>query len=240
MYKIIILILSSNSDFYDELKRLQLLYLNKYSPFIKFFFIEFKEGQKEDIIESNNTLYFRGTESITPGMIIKTSLAINYLKNKYDYDFIFRTNLSTLINIHNLYKHINSLPKENICSGFVVNGFITGTGIIMPKNVAELIAANFKKFDYLDFNEDVIISQMFSFFNINYIIPINYIWGLISDINDEDINQWKIYYTENKYKKFDYLDNIMHYRIKNRNRDIDLLYFKDLLKKIYDIQIINL
>lgn len=236
MYKIIILILSSNSELYNEFKRLQLLYLNKYNPLIKFFFIEFKDNQEEDVIESSNTLYFKGSESVTPGMIIKTSLAINYLKNKYDYDFIFRTNLSTLINIHSLCEHINTLPKENICSGFIVFGFITGTGIIMSKNVAELIADNYEKFNYTSTCEDVLITNMFNHYNIQYIQPSKYWWGLIVDVNDGEREQWKIYYTENKYKQFDYLNNIMHYRIKNGNRDIDLLYFKELLKKIYNIE----
>jgi hypothetical protein len=77
---------------------------------------------------------------------------------------------------------------------------------------------------------------MFNHYNIQYIQPSKYWWGLIVDVNDGEREQWKIYYTENKYKQFDYLNNIMHFRIKNGNRDIDLLYFKDLLKKIYDIK----
>jgi hypothetical protein len=235
MYKIIILILSSNGEIYNEFKRLQLLYLNKFNTLIKFFFIEFKDNQKEDVIEINNTLYFKGTESINPGMIIKTSLAINYLKNNYEYDFLFRTNLSTLINIPNLYEYINTLPQYNICSGFIVFGFITGTGIIMPKNVAELIADNYEKFNYMHIHEDVLITNMFNHYNIAYISPSNYEWGLIIDVNDEERYLWKIYYTENIYKKFNYSKNTLHYRIKNLNREIDLEYFKELLQHLYDI-----
>jgi hypothetical protein len=184
MYKIIILIVSSNNEIYNEFKRLQSIYLNKYSHLINFFFIEFKEDQEEDVIEINNTLYFKGTESITPGVIIKTTLAINYLKNNYEYDFLFRTNLSTLTNIPNLCKYINTLPKDNIYSGFDIFGFITGTGIIMPKHIAELVADNYKNFNYMYLCEDVLISQILNHYNNTYISPINYEWGLIIDLDD--------------------------------------------------------
>jgi hypothetical protein len=206
---------------------------------INFFFIEFKEDQEEDVIEINNTLYFKGTESITPGIIIKTTLAINYLKNNYEYDFLFRTNLSTLININNLCKYINTLPQDNICSGFDVDGFITGTGIIMPKHVAELIADNYINFNYMYMFEDVLISRMFNYYNIAYIVPINYEWGLIHDFDDTNPNKplHKNYNTENKYKPFIFSDNTLHYRIKNGNRYIDFIYFKELIKIIYDVNV---
>jgi hypothetical protein len=236
MCKIIILILSSNNELYNEFKRLQLLYLIKFNQLINYFFIEFKD-QNEDIIEIDNTLYVKGIESITPGMIIKTCVAINYLKNKYDYDFIFRTNLSTLINIPKLYQYIYTLPKDNICSGFDVFGFITGTGIIMPKKVAELVADNYKNFNYNSIHEDVLISNIFRFYNITHIPPLNYYWGLIVNTTDSEKPLWKIYNTENVYKEFDYLDNILHYRIKNEDRNIDFLYFKYLLNKLYQIKI---
>ena len=237
MHKIIILILSSSGDVYSQFKYLQTTYLSIFLPIIKFYFIEFNEQQNEDVIENEHTLSFKGSESITPGMIIKTSLAINYLK-KYDYNFIFRTNLSTVINIYNLLTFINSFqPNIDICSGFPVFGFITGTGIIMTKNVAEIISNNYKNFNYTGICEDCLISQMFSHYNIPYIQPNNYKWGMIIDtVNEQDKRDFMTFYiTNNNYTKFTFDKNILHFRIKNNDRNIDILFFKDIIKEIYNI-----
>lgn len=242
MHKIIILILSSSGEVYSKFKYLQTQYLSTFTPLIKFYFIEFNDSQTENVIETNDTISFKGSESVTPGMIIKTSLAINYLK-KYDYDFIFRTNLSTVLNVHNLITFINTIDlKQNICSGFPVFGFITGTGIIMNKNVAELVANNFTFFNYLHMCEDVLIFQMFTHYKIPYIqIPNNYKWGMIIDtLNENDKEPHMIHYiTNNKYQKFIFDKNILQYRIKNNDRNIDILYFKDILNQIYNIKIDN-
>jgi hypothetical protein len=238
MNKIIILILSSPGDIYLKFKELQIQYLSLFIPLIKFYFIEFNELQNEDVIEKNNTLTFKGNECITPGMIIKTSLAINYLK-KYDYDFIFRTNLSTVINIHKLIRFINKHdPNKDMCTGFIVRGFITGTGIIMNKNVANIIANNYHSFNYLELNEDSLISQMFSYFNVEYVQPYECKWGMILEkVNNDDKREYiKYYITNNKYKKFVFDKDILHYRIKNDDRNIDLLFFKDILEQLYGIK----
>ncbi len=237
MHKIIILILSSSGEIYSQFKYLQTQYLSIFTPQIKFFFIEFNEDQIEDVIEINNTLSFKGSESITPGMIIKTSLAINYLK-KYEYDFIFRTNLSTVINMYNLINFINTFNlNENICSGFTVFGFITGTGIIMNKNVAGIIANNYTQFNYMGICEDCIISQILSYYNILYIPPpIDYKWGMIKDtVNEQDKRDYMtIYITNNKYEKHIFDKNILQFRIKNSDRNIDILFFKDIIEQLYN------
>ncbi len=240
MHKIIILILSSSGDVYSKFKLLQTKYMSLFEPILKFYFIEFDENQTSDVIEKNNTLSFKGSESITPGMIIKTSLAINYLK-KYDYDFIFRTNLSTVININNLFNFINTIKLgENICSGFPVFGFITGTGIIMNKNVAELVASNYTNFNYTGICEDCLIYQIFTHFSIPYVpIPTYYKWGMIIDtVNDNDKQNYMTFYiTNNKYTKFNFNKDVLQYRIKNNDRNIDVLFFKDILEQIYNIKI---
>jgi hypothetical protein len=237
MHKIIILILSSSGEIYSQFKDLQTQYLSIFTPQIKFFFIEFNEDQTEDVIEINNTLSFKGSESITPGMIIKTSLAINYLK-KYEYDFIFRTNLSTVINMYNLITFINTFNlNENICSGFTVFGFITGTGIIMNKNVAGIIANNYTQFNYMGICEDCIISQILSYYNIQYIPPpIDYKWGMIIDtVNEQDKRDHMTFYiTNDKYQEYIFDKNILQFRIKNSDRNIDILFFKDILKQLYN------
>jgi hypothetical protein len=109
----------------------------------------------------------------------------------------------------------------------------------MNKNVANIIADNYTTFNYNYICEDVLISSMFSFYKIKYIFPNNYTWGMIIDtVIENDKQQYMTYYeTKNIYKKFNFDNNILHFRIKNDDRNIDILFFKDILEQIYKIKL---
>ena len=234
--KIIILILSSQGEVYDKFKEYQTNYLNKFvesNKIVNFLFVEFSNDipDTNTVIEKGNTLYVKGTESINPGMIIKTSEAIKYINDKYDYDFLFRTNLSTFINVNKLVEFTSKLNKVNTCSGFSFSGFITGTGIIMSKDVSQIVACSYINFNYNNINEDVLISSILNHFKVKYVNPdTDYSWGLIIDNETSDSFPNFIYYiTKGEIKHFDWQSNTLHWRIKNgKNRNIDLTYFKIL------------
>ena len=232
--KIIILILSSQGDVYDKFKEYQTNYLNKFvesNKLVNFLFVEFSNDIPDTVIEKGNTLYVKGTESINPGMIIKTSEAIKYINDKYDYDFLFRTNLSTFINVNKLVEFTSKLNKVNTCAGFSFSGFITGTGIIMSRDVSQIVACSYINFNYNNIHEDVLISTILGHFKVRYVNPdTEYSWGLIIDNETTDSFPNFIYYiTNGEIKHFDWQPNTLHWRIKNgNNRDIDLTYFKML------------
>lgn len=234
--RIIILILSSQGEVYDKLKEYQTNYLNKFvnsNKLVNFFFVEFSNNfiVNDTAIEKGNTLYVKGTESINPGMIIKTSEALKYINNHYDYDFIFRTNLTTFINVNNLFDFTSKLSKVNTCGGFSFSGFITGTGIIMSRDVTQIVAHSYVNFDYNTIHEDVLISNILGHFKVKYVNPaIDYSWGLIIDNDTSDSFPNFIYYTTHgEIKEFDWQPNTLHWRIKNgNNRNLDLEYFKML------------
>jgi len=241
--KIIILILSSQGEVYDKFKEYQTNYLSKFvdsNKLVNFFFVEFTNnttndtnntGSAETTIEKGNTIYVKGTESINPGMIIKTAEAIKYINNHYDYDFLFRTNLSTFINVNNLLEFTSKLSKVNTCAGFSFSGFITGTGMIMSKDVSQIVAHSYVNFNYNNIHEDVLISSILGHFKVKYVNPdTDYSWGLIIDNETSDSFPNFIYYiTNGEIKQFDWKCNTLHWRIKNGNdRNIDLEYFKML------------
>jgi len=91
-YDLIILIISSNNDIYNEMKTFSRIYMDLYKNKIKYFFIEFDPNLENDITENSNTLYFKGTESIIPGIYQKTMKALEYINTHYEYDFVMRTN----------------------------------------------------------------------------------------------------------------------------------------------------
>ena len=134
--KIIILILSSNNfseyaDMYEIWKK----YMNIH-PNIQSFFIENDKFLDEDIVlnKENNTIYCKGDETYIPGILNKTIKSIDYCLNNFEFDYIYRTNLSTVVNLDKLYSYV--LNNSIDYAGNIYNkkdDFVTGTGILLSK-----------------------------------------------------------------------------------------------------------
>ena len=220
-YDFIFLIISSDDfESYSKMRYYARNYFKLYKTQIKYFFIELKEDLDCDVSEKEDFIYVKGTECITPGMYIKTIKAMKYINEKYNYDFLIRTNLSSFWNLSNLLCLKNNLPCSNFCGGYILfNLFISGTGIILSKDVAinlskELIVV----FEY----EDVYITRLLR--ELGYTL-----------IN---ISQYKMeYLCNNTFCIDDYtldIPNTLYFRIRNTNgRDIDIEMFKSLYDKIY-------
>ena len=301
-YKVIFLIISSNDlELYNKMKNISNLYFNLFVDTVKYFYVEYKNLENQTIIENNEYIYVDGVENHTPGMYNKTIKAMEYINNKYDYDFIIRTNVSSFWNIYNVLNLLNTLPLSNFAGGFAVQGFITGTGIILSKDVCNILVNNYnanniinnnrenlllfneqlnsiksnlnnllssindlnlpnncsiKEFnndlslimqkynnntnifalDNLSILEDVLISNIIRKYNIQILNIINYKWGfLINDMSPLPSNCEYVSVSLNFNPNISFSENVLYFRIKNTDRDIDLQYFKLLLKKIYNI-----
>ena len=226
-HKIIFLIISSNDqDVYLQMKSLSPIYYSLYSN-IKHFFIEVKNVMTESIIEENNFLYVKGDETVIPGMYQKTMKAIEYLSKNYTYDYIVRTNLSSFWNIPNLFKLCDTFPKTNFAGGYNIQGFISGTGIIMSPDVASILYTT----PHIPIvHEDVAISQVFRLHNIPLYNITEYKWGFLGP-------QCDILPNNCRYLNIDdsNFDDILNFRIKNLDRNLDIIYFKILLIRLYQI-----
>ena len=135
------LIISSDTDpVYEDHRKVWLSYMNS-NPQIECYFIQYRNGPQR--IEGN-TFWLTGVESFEK-IITKTLDSFNYfLKN--DYDFIVRTNLSSLWNFNTLLKHLETLPRNKVYNGFIgyFNDFqfASGSGYIITSDVAELLLHN--------------------------------------------------------------------------------------------------
>ena len=192
-------------------------------PDIKHFYIEFKNDLSEHLLEYYDTIYIKGTETVIPGILYKTQKAMEYINNTYNYTYVIRTNLSSFWNLHKLLQFYTHLPKHNLCCGHKpFNTFISGTGIILSKNVVcKLISLPINNL-YLTRHDDVYISTLLQ--NCNYILTDITMYGTNIQylINNTDIPD-----TESP--------NILYYRIKTEDRSLDVYIFKHLLLKIYNI-----
>ena len=139
--KVLMLIISSDTDpVYAEHRKVWSSYMNSNSQ-IECYFIQYRDGVQA--IEGN-TFWLNGVESF-PAILTKTLDSIEYfLKN--DYDFIVRTNMSSLWNFNVLLNYLETLPKEGVYNGAIGNHrgieFVSGSGFIMSPDVARLLIEN--------------------------------------------------------------------------------------------------
>ena len=226
--KIIFLILSGHDPIhtyddrntYKELQQLSRLYYKemakKYD--FKYFFIEYNESITDDITEQDDFIYIKGKEEFEK-IYTKTKKSMQYINETYEYDYVVRTNISSFWNIDNLFTLTNMLPRQKCLSGYLMfNSFISGTGIILSKDTCNYFIHQ----PDVSGPDDIGIYQTI----IHYCSPFQ--------IEQYYTLYWLIDGTNNIPEN---MDNILYFRIKNEDRTNDIICFKILLKKIYNIDI---
>jgi hypothetical protein len=97
--------------------------------------------------DSENNLYcdsFEGWNELLPN----TLSAMKYLSENIDFDFLIRTNQSTYWNLNNLNELLTKLPLNKVYAGYLEKreypkvDFISGSGIILSKDVVDLLVTN--------------------------------------------------------------------------------------------------
>ena len=226
MVKILVLIMSSsNEPIYAEMKRISQIYYQLFATELTYFFMEFRD-QEEEAVEDGTNLYLKGTESITPGLYLKTMKALQYVQSNYEYDFILRTNLSSFFNFRNVLTYLSEKPTANFAGGFTVFWFTSGTCIFFSRDVGEKLTSDIRYDDNTP--DDVLISRLLdekqiprhnlSPFEMKYYIN-NYQENDVKNLTDDEIQK------------------IIFYRCKNENsREYDLLTFRDLLQRVYYLE----
>jgi len=119
-------------------------------------------------IELDDDILFVNQKETYFNILNKTLKAMEYIDNvlKLDYDFMIRTNVSTVINVPQLLKELAPLPKKNIsiggnkmqinwiCAAYGINDnrysgrwFVQGTSMIFSKDVCQDIVKNQHKIE---------------------------------------------------------------------------------------------
>lgn len=241
-YKIIFLIIySTDVPEFSQMRELTPKYMNLYQDEIKYLFLEYKEDLTEDVIETDDCLFFKGSDSMYASIYNKSIKAMEYISTKYEFDYVIRTNMSTFWNIPNLFKLLEIKQKEKLACGYAkqyydigsrVIEFISGTGIIMSKDVAEIV---YKNPNYVTGRDDVDICDAIYLNGIEIYDVVEYKWGVVTSL--QNINSMP----EN-HRFFnlheDNFSDILHFRNRNPDRAIDVNNFKVLLDRVYDVKVI--
>ncbi len=174
--KILILSIYNDTPEYKEMLNIQRKYVHSHES-VDFFFIMFRWNKSLETEIEKDVIYVHGVENYL-GLTEKTVRAMDFLikEQKRNYDFVVRTNISTLINYKELLTYFESIPKTNVYAGGVsilfsgpdfLGGlsfykkklygledqvFFQGTSIIFSIDVVMFILENAKqiKFDIVD------------------------------------------------------------------------------------------
>jgi hypothetical protein len=231
--KILVLILASdNQPIYIEFQKLWRLYMNTNIHFDCYFYKGNPRQAEKAILTDKNTLSLRIRENMKT-IWDKTLMALDYFSDKLDeYDFVFRTNLSSFLRFDKYLETTYGWPKENFCcaltgphpdmrfpKGYVI--FPSGAGFTLSVDlVKRLIQERPQRF----FQDDVTVGWALER------------WGIgiteaprITILHEEEVDNLEgiINMEENK--------DVYHYRVKNIhwNRELDLKAHEYLIKRFY-------
>jgi hypothetical protein len=159
--KYLVLLIYSPSDTYDAMKRIQQSYIHSHAAF-DCFFVTAKPDLEQPVKIQGDQIYVKGREGLLQ-ILHKTLAAMDYLLNTLGgkYDFIIRTNVSTILHFNLLDAHLQTLPKKKLYTAGYVNqlrwldppsgisthqyfglDFASGTSIIMTPDIAKHMLLN--------------------------------------------------------------------------------------------------
>jgi len=118
---------------------------------------------------SNEYLYVNASNDYK-NISLKTLLAFEEVYKNFEFDYIFRTNTSSFINLRKLKTYIDENKKNLDYSGIVIDTkqkikIASGAGFFISRKNIELILNNKKKFD-TNFPDDVAVAKLLKEYNI--------------------------------------------------------------------------
>lgn len=148
---IVLIIASDNTEHYVKMQDIWKTYWHEH-PHIKCYFIKCDEYLEEDVMLKNDTIYVKGIENYIPGILVKTIKSIDYLLKNENFDYIYRTNLSSFLDLNRLYQY--ALNHQFDYSGVIWDCdklWVSGAGIFLSKNACQtLINSDMLHYDLID------------------------------------------------------------------------------------------
>jgi hypothetical protein len=175
----------------------------------------FYYGGVNDLTVNDDRIYLPHPEGFM-NIGHKTIMLMEYILKNYDFDYVFKTNTSSYIDLKKLNEYVDNMPLNNLYSGVIGdynNGnntirFVSGCGVLLSKDMVELYINNKNDVNH-NIIEDVAMGDFFNKKNIKYSI------GPRIDINFSNENNIPLGHFH--YRCKDYERN-------NRNNDIKRMH----------------
>ena len=139
--KVLMLVISSQTQpVYRHHKTIWETYMKSH-PDIECYFIEFTPAVLSPLLTST-TLFLRGRETYL-GILDKTFRALDYFTRRKHYDYVIRTNLSSVWIFPKLIRFLETAPRTGLYGGVICNNqpwpFISGAGITLSWDIVQLL-----------------------------------------------------------------------------------------------------
>jgi hypothetical protein len=161
--KYVNLVLYSDDKIYNKMKQITEKYYKKFKNVTTIYY-KFDKDIKNNYEMQGNVLKIKGTESYLPGILDKTVKAMEYVVDN-DFDYLVRSNISTIVDFELLDKELSKKPIEyggglintlqNIDkSGGIVDEtyfglkYVSGTAIVFSKKTLKQMIENKDKLNY--------------------------------------------------------------------------------------------
>ena len=123
---------------------------------IELFYVYGQENKDEKYVKESNELYVNSPDgkniklngvTYYNNVLQKTIAIFKYALNNFEFDFLFRTNISPYVNLDNLYKFLLQQSSSNFYGGcFGGRQWASGLGLIFSRDVVELIISSLDRF----------------------------------------------------------------------------------------------
>jgi hypothetical protein len=219
--KIIILILANDTPYYLKIQDLWRKYMNSH-PNIESYFIKYDENLKTDIQEIGDTIYLRGTDSFRPGCFVKSIETFKYILKNKNFDYVVRTNMSSVWDLNKLYKIVysNNFESAGVLATHAGINYISGAGILLRRDIVALLAS-------IEYTPNLFVeTEMADDVLLGYILSINNVY--MNALTRFDVS--KYYCTPESIKDY------YHFRCKcDENWDRAIEIMTDVIKLIYEV-----
>lgn len=234
MPKILVLIIDSDTPaVYPKLRGVWRQYMHLFPKHVEAYFLKADPNLDVPTKIVGDVIWCKTEEGLKPGIIMKTLMAMEHMLSRIDeFDYVFRTNLSSFIDFPKMLKFVKKLPKKHCycAKGITPNApFGSGAGLIFSPDLVKMFVAEHATVlkDIGKELDDVMFGEFFQAKKIK-LLPAERMDFL-------SLEEWNAVTT--------LPDNIFHYRTKNRDparREIDEVYIQcRLLKAIYGITAID-
>lgn len=232
-YLAVVLVLASKDPLYDKFR----YYWSLFDSIEPAFKVHYVYGDSNECPQLGDLVYDI-PETYWPGMITKSLEAMEYVEANYNYKYLVRTNLSTFWDFSQLLKRMYSLLDTKVVVGSlrssycnkVSQTYLSGTNQIYSRDlVQEILNAKSSLIARENMPEDLVISE----YCLNTLGIQRSTSGAVkvletyTKLDEKLINDLLI------SKKL----GVDNYRVKNKNRALDIEVFRLLLKMIYNIQV---
>lgn len=110
--KVLLLLIHSPNPIYNKMFSIQQQYVHAFEE-IDTFFVIMRENQVNLVEQENDIIYVKQKEHVL-NVLYKTIIALEYLFQKNEYDFVIRSNISTIIHIPKLIQYLYTIPTTHI------------------------------------------------------------------------------------------------------------------------------